>query len=70
MTNIWCARVAHSIILPILINLHYTVTAIYMIVYRILNSTKAKTTIKNSSAVFFIALPESRILVKLSKNFI
>ena len=58
------------IAVPILIGLHDPMTSVYVIVNGIFNATKTKPAVKDSSAVFFVALPESRILVKLSENFV
>jgi hypothetical protein len=46
------------------------VTSIDVVINRVLDATKAKATIQDCSAVFFIALPETWILVQLSKNLI
>ena len=43
---------------------------IYVIKDRVLNASKAKTAIENSSAIISISLSESRVLVELRENFI
>ena len=46
------------------------ISSIYMIVNRILNSTKTEPSVKNSSAVFFVSLTKARVLMELRQYLV
>lgn len=54
----------------LLLRVKLSSVAIYVIKDGVLNSSEIKTAVKHSSAIIFISLPETRVLMQLCQNFI
>lgn len=65
-----CWSMAHLFSASVLTKLHDTMAPVDVVVYRVLDATKAKAAIQDRSAVLFVALPEPWILVQLGENLI
>ena len=65
----WHSKLATILLVPELWII-FLLGRVYVVVDRIINSSKTKPSIQNSSAVLFVSLSEAWVLVELRENFV